>query len=109
MKRIDISVIIPCYNQENYIKQCLDSILNQSFRNYEIIAVDDGSCDKTPAILSEYKKRNKNIRVFSTSNKGAGAARNFGLTKAVGDFVLFMDSDDFLEEDALGVLALGAL
>ncbi|MBE6645654.1 MAG: glycosyltransferase [Ruminococcaceae bacterium] len=104
MKRIDISVIIPCYNQENYIKQCLDSILNQSFRNYEIIAVDDGSCDKTPAILSEYKKRNKNIRVFSTSNKGAGAARNFGLTKAVGDFVLFMDSDDFLEEDALGVL-----
>ena len=105
MRNVDISVIIPCFNQEKHIRECLDSIIEQNHEGYEIIAVDDGSSDGTPKILKEYAKRCGKIKVLSGDNKGAGAARNFGLRHAVGEFVLFMDSDDFLEAGAFKILS----
>ena len=105
MKPIKISIIIPCYNQEKYIEKCLQSVLNQPCSSYEIIAVDDGSTDRTPEILREYAKNNERIRVFEVGNMGAGAARNYGFGYALGEFVFFMDSDDFLERNALSVLS----
>ena len=100
-----ISIIIPSYNQEKYIEECFFSILCQSFPDFEIIAVDDGSTDSTLSILRRYEREDSRVRVFEELNKGAGAARNFGLSLAKGDYVLFMDSDDFLIEDALEVLS----
>lgn len=106
MKNIDkkISIIIPCYNVEKYVEECLDSILNQSFKNVEIICVDDGSTDGTLKILKTYEKKHKNVKVLTQKNKSAGAARNNGLKVATGEFVLFMDSDDFLQPSALQIL-----
>lgn len=103
-KQPKISIVMPCYNVEDYIEESLNSILNQTFKDFEIIAVNDSSTDSTLNILKKYEKTLKSLRVFTQPNKGAGAARNFGLTKAVGEFVIFMDSDDFLEPNALQVL-----
>ena len=100
MKKTEISVIIPCFNQEKHIRECLDSIINQNYGGYEIIAVDDGSSDGTPQILGEYARKNNRIKVLTGRNMGAGAARNFGMRAAKGDFLFFMDSDDFLEAGA---------
>ena len=99
-----ISIVMPCYNVEDYIDECLNSIFSQSFKDYEIIAVNDSSTDLTLKILNDYEKKYKCLHVYTQKNKGAGAARNYGLTKAVGKFVLFMDSDDFLEPNALQIL-----
>ena len=96
-----VSVIMPVYNVENYIKQGLDSLLQQSVKNIEIIAVDDGSTDHSLQILKEYEQSDERVRVFSQKNQYAGAARNLGLTKAKGEYVLFLDSDDFFEADLI--------
>ncbi|MFQ6752305.1 MAG: glycosyltransferase family 2 protein, partial [Clostridia bacterium] len=103
-KEPKISVIIPCYNQEKYIKECLNSILNQSFKDFEIIAVDDGSTDNTLNILKSYERIHSNIIVLTQRNKSAGAARNYGLSRAQGKYLLFMDSDDFLDHEAFAIL-----
>lgn len=95
------SIIIPAYNSEQYISKCLDSILKQNIDNYEIICVDDGSTDSTKNIIEYYMKRYSSIRLLSQENKGAGAARNRGLHNARGDYVLFLDSDDYYNESAL--------
>ena len=108
MRNVDISVIIPCFNQEKHIKECLDSIINQNYESYEIIAVDDGSSDGTPKILKEYAGKNDKMKILSGEKRGAGAARNLGLRAAVGKFVFFMDSDDFLEAGAFKILSLAA-
>ncbi len=104
MKNIDISVIIPCFNQEKHIRECLDSIIKCNYGDYEIIAVDDGSSDNTPKILKEYAEKNGRIKILSGKNMGAGAARNLGMEAAAGRFLFFMDSDDFLVEGAFDVL-----
>lgn len=96
-----ISVIIPVYNEEKYLKDCLDSIINQSLQDIEIICVDDGSTDLSPTILNRYKNNNFRITVLTQCNQGAGVARNYGLSIAKGDYVAFLDSDDKFDETML--------
>jgi len=99
-----VSVIIPVYNVEKYLKQCLDSVINQTLKDIEIICVDDGSTDSSLEILKEYAKNDNRIKILTQENKGAGAARNTGLRVAAGKYVYFLDSDDFLELNAFECL-----
>ncbi len=96
-----ISVIIPVYNVEEYLAECLDSILNQTLRQIEIICINDGSTDSSPKILDEYAKKDNRIRVIHQENKGLSTSRNVGFKIATGEFVYMIDSDDYLELDAL--------
>lgn len=100
-----ISVIIPVYNAEKYLKICLDSIINQIYKNLEIICVDDGSTDHSLDILKFYEKKDKRIKVYSQKNSGPSAARNNALNHATGDYISFVDADDFLVENAYKILA----
>ena len=93
-----VSVVIPVYNVEEYIEQGLKSLLEQKMKNIEIIAVDDGSTDKSLDILRQYAEKDRRVHVFTQKNQYAGAARNLGLSKATGEYVLFLDSDDFFEK-----------
>lgn len=105
MKKIKISVIVPIFNMEEYILQALDSIENQILEEKEIICIDDGSMDSSYEVLTNYAKEHQNVIVFQQNNAGAGAARNLGIRKAKGEFVCFMDIDDFYySEDALEYL-----
>ncbi len=99
-----ISVIVPVFNTEPYIHQCLDSILNQTYRDLEIILIDDGSSDKCGEICDEYGKRDNRIRVFHTTNNGVSAARNLGLHEAKGAYIGFVDSDDWIDLNMYKVL-----
>lgn len=94
----EISIIIPSYNVEEYIGSCLDSIVNQSFTDYEIIVVDDGSTDKTKEIISRYIERYSNIVLITQKNSGQSVARNRGIEVAKGKFIVFVDSDDWFTE-----------
>ncbi|MBQ2927068.1 MAG: glycosyltransferase family 2 protein [Oscillospiraceae bacterium] len=96
-----VSVILPCYNAEKYLCQCLDSILGQTLRDLEVICVDDGSTDGTEALLRRYAAADGRIRIVNQSNAGAGAARNTGLKLARGEYLSFLDADDFFEPDML--------
>lgn len=96
-----ISVIIPVFNVEKYLRRCIDSILLQSFTDFEIILVDDGSVDKSPEICDEYAFKDERIRVIHKKNGGVSAARNNGLEIANGEFIMFIDSDDYLLEGSL--------
>lgn len=96
-----VSVIIPIYNAEKFLRECLDSVTNQTLKDIEIVCVDDGSTDTTINILNEYSEKDKRIRVLIQENKGAGAARNLGLKNATGEYLSFLDSDDFFELDML--------
>ena len=95
-----ISVIVPIYNVEKYLVQCIESILSQSYKDIELILVDDGSPDNSPQICDEYKKKDSRIKVVHKQNAGLGYARNTGLEHATGDFVCFVDSDDYLKAGA---------
>ena len=95
-----ISVIVPVFNAENYLRRCLDSILGQTYTNLEIILVDDGSTDQSGAICDEYYSRNSRIRLIHQENKGLGEARNAGIDIATGKLITFVDSDDWLELNA---------
>ncbi len=99
-----ISVIIPVYNVEKYLKQCIDSVIGQTYRNIEIILVDDGSTDSSGTICDNYAVNDSRIRVIHQDNSGAGAARNTGLKEATGDYIAFVDSDDWLELDAFSYM-----
>ncbi|MBE6453854.1 MAG: glycosyltransferase [Alphaproteobacteria bacterium] len=94
-----ISVIVPVYNVEQYLPQCLDSIINQTYKNLEIICVDDGSPDNSGKILDEYAKKDKRIKVIHQENGGLSVARNTGLDNATGEWVSFIDSDDYIALD----------
>lgn len=96
-----ISVIIPVYNVENYLGECLDTVCNQTFKDIEIICVDDGSNDGSLTILKKYWRYDSRFTIISQENKGLAAARNAGLKLARGDYIYFLDSDDYIEEDAL--------
>ena len=96
-----VSVIIPVYNVEKYLNQCLDSVLNQTLQDIEVICVNDSSTDGSLAILEEYAKKDERVTVVTQPNSGAGAARNKGLSLAVGKYLSFLDSDDFFEPDML--------
>ncbi|MFD2405039.1 glycosyltransferase family 2 protein [Azorhizophilus paspali] len=92
-----VSIIIPVYNVEPYLAQCLESAVRQDYDNLEIIAIDDGSTDASPAILEHFRARHERIVVKNIRNQGLSVARNTGLEIATGDYILFLDSDDFLE------------
>lgn len=94
-----VSIIIPVYNVEKYLHKCIDSILGQTFNDYEIILIDDGSTDKSLQICEEYKVKNSKICYYHQENCGPGKARNLGIDKAVGDYILFVDSDDYLADN----------
>jgi hypothetical protein len=99
-----ISVIIPVYNTEKYLSQCLDSVLTQTFQDFEVICVNDGSTDGSLAILEEYAKKDPRIRVLTQVNQGQSVARNEGMKLAGGEYICFLDSDDFYDEDFLYTL-----
>lgn len=99
-----ISAIIPIYNSEKYLIKCIESILQQDYQNFEVILVDDGSLDSCGRICDKYAERNKNIRVIHQENAGVSAARNAGLSMAQGDYVIFIDSDDWIEFDCFSIL-----
>ena len=92
-----ISVIIPVYNVEKYLSECLESILNQTFQDFEIICVDDGSTDRSLDILQEYKRKDDRFVILQQRHAGAGAARNHGIKLAEGKYIQFLDSDDYFE------------
>ncbi len=97
MKEKLISVIVPAYNVENYIRRCLDSLVSQTYENLEIIVVNDGSTDRTGEIIEEYTERYPDkVMLYTRENQGQAEARNFGISKASGDYIGFVDSDDFV-------------
>ncbi len=89
-----VSIIIPCYNCEKTLKRCLNSVFSQTYKNIEVIAVNDGSKDNSLALLKAFQLKHKNLYIFDKLNEGVSATRNFGLSKATGDYIQFMDSDD---------------
>ena len=94
-----ISVIVPVYNVEKYLKRCVDSILKQKYKNLEIILVDDGATDNSPIICDSYKKIDNRVKVIHKKNGGLSSARNAGIDVAQGDYIGFVDSDDYISED----------
>ena len=97
MNNPKISVIVPVYNVEKYLHKCIDSILVQTFTDFELLLIDDGSTDKSGDICDEYAVKDARVRVFHTENRGVSAARNHGLREASGDWICFVDSDDWVE------------
>lgn len=93
-----VSVIIPCYNQGDYIGETLQSLQSQTYSNWECIVIDDGSTDNTVAVVDDFYQKDSRILLFSKSNGGSASARNFGLTKVSGDYIQFLDADDLLDE-----------
>ena len=100
-----VSIIVPVYNVEKYLPQCLDSILAQTFKDFELLLIDDGSPDSSGAICDEYAQRDPRIRVFHKENGGPSAARNVGLDNAKGEWITFSDSDDWMESHWLEAMA----
>lgn len=99
-----VSIIVPVYNVEKYLEKCIESIINQSYKNIEIILVDDGSQDKSSKICDEYKLKDNRIITIHKKNGGVSTARNIGLKKAKGKYIQFIDSDDYIEKNMVEVL-----
>lgn len=89
-----VSVVIPVYNVENYLEECIQSVLNQTYTNLDIVLVNDGSTDASAEICARFAEIDGRVRVFHTENRGAALSKNFGVTQALGEYVLFVDSDD---------------
>lgn len=104
MDEIKVSVIVPVYNVEQYLEECVDSLVNQTLKGIEILLVDDGATDSSGDICDQYAREYKNIRVIHKANGGLGDARNVGFAEAVGKYIYFIDSDDYLDLDALEFL-----
>ena len=99
MENIKVSVILPVYQVEKYLGICIESVINQTYQNLEILLIDDGSTDKSGKICDEYAARDGRIRVIHKENEGVSTARNVGIKQATGDYICFADSDDILEPD----------
>ena len=99
-----VSIIIPIYNSEKYLNKCLDSILNQTYENLDIILVNDGSIDNSKTICDEYLKIDRRINVIHKENGGAASARNIGIKSAVGDYIMFVDSDDYISTSMVEIM-----
>jgi Glycosyltransferases involved in cell wall biogenesis len=99
------SVIIPVFNVDQYLRDCLDSVMSQIFNDFEVICINDGSTDESLSILEEYSKKDSRIVIVNQENKGLSGARNMGLKAAKGEYVFFLDSDDWITPDALQILA----
>ncbi len=98
---MDLSIIVPIYNVANYISRCIQSVINQDFSSYELILVNDGSTDKSGEICDELALKYENITIIHKKNGGLSSARNAGLDRANGDYIMFLDSDDWIEQDCL--------
>lgn len=96
-KQNKISIIVPVYNSEKYISKCLDSLVNQTYSNIEIIVINDGSIDNSDKIIKKYN--DKRIKYYNKKNEGIGKTRNYGIDKATGEYVMFIDSDDYIEKN----------
>lgn len=105
--RVDISIIVPIYNAEKYLKKCLDSLVNQTKKEVEFILINDGSTDASEKIIENY--HDKRIKYFKNKNQGIGKTRNFGIEKATGTYLMFLDSDDYLDKRACEILYLEAI
>lgn len=101
MSNILVSIIVPMYNSEKYIERCVKSLISQSYKNIEIVLVDDGSKDKTIEILKIYKDKDSRIKLYKKKNRGASSARNYGLEKCTGDYILFVDADDYIDSNMI--------
>lgn len=104
MEKIKISVIVPIYNVEQYLSQCLDSIINQTYTNLEIILINDGSTDNSEKICNQYKLLDPRIIVIHKTNGGLSDARNTGIKIATGDYISFVDADDFIDKNMYTIL-----
>ena len=104
-KELLISIIVPMYNCENSIDRCIKSVIEQSYLNWELILIDDGSLDKTYSKCSEWKTNNSRIKLVKKKNQGPSSARNYGIENSKGDYLVFLDSDDFLDSDYLELLS----
>lgn len=98
---VKVSIIVPVYNVRNYVERCINSIISQSYNNLEIILIDDGSSDGSGALVDNYSKLDRRVMVIHQDNMGLSAARNTGLNNAHGDYVLFVDGDDWIETDSV--------
>ena len=96
-----ITIIVPVYNSEKYISRCIDSILNQSFKDYELLIINDGSKDGSLKIIKDYEKKDKRIKVIDQKNMGVAKTRNKGIKLASGEYIMFIDNDDYIENDYL--------
>ena len=99
-----ISIIVPVYNVEKYLSRCIDSILNQTFDDFELILIDDGSPDHSGAICDDYAKKDNRILVIHKENGGLSDARNAGINIASGEYIMFVDSDDYISKDMCEIL-----
>lgn len=100
-----ITVIVPIYNSERYLSRCIESVLSQSYDDWQMILVDDGSTDNSLDICQTYAQQDSRIIVIHQQNSGAGAARNVGLSKSIGEYIVFIDSDDFVDKDYFNFLS----
>lgn len=103
-EKVLFSIIIPVYNVEKYISECLESIRHQAYQNWEVIVIDDGSTDQSGVICASYAQQDERIKVFSKGNTGQADSRNYGVQQACGDYFLFVDSDDYIALDTLEAL-----
>ena len=94
-----VSVVVPVYNVEKYLNRCVESIVNQTYKNLEIILVDDGSLDNCPVMCDEWAKKDNRIKVIHKKNGGVSSARNAGIDKSNGKYISFIDPDDYIEEN----------
>ena len=101
---IKISIIIPVYNVEKYLATCLDSVINQTYKNLEILLIDDGSTDSSGLICEQYSKKDTRIKTIHKKNGGLSDARNVGISYASGDYISFIDSDDFIDINTFTIL-----
>lgn len=101
---VKISIIIPIYNVEKYLRECLDSLINQTFKDIEIICINDGSTDSSLSILEDYAQKDNRIILINQENQGQGVARNNGIDISKGEYIAFVDPDDFIELDAFQIL-----
>lgn len=100
-KNFLVSIIIPVYNVEKYIRNCVESCINQTYSNIEVIVINDGSNDSSPIILDELAKKNKKIKVIHKNNSGVSSTRNLGIIESNGEYIVFVDGDDYLSSDAI--------
>ena len=99
-----VSIVVPIYNTEQYISKCIESLINQTYKNLEIILIDDGSTDNSFNICKKYQKEDERIKLFHKENGGVSSARNYGIKKATGEYICFCDSDDYYSLEALTIM-----
>ena len=104
MEKVKISIIVPIYNAEQFLEKCLNSLINQTYQNLEIVCINDGSKDKSLSILKEYQKKDKRIIIIDQANQGVSEARNKGIKMATGEYICFCDADDSYKDNFIEVM-----